>query len=348
MLSTPSLARTFGPQMKLNPGDTLGKYTAVDFLGAGAFGSVYLMHDNLINRDVALKFVENQNPSAFVAHFEAQILHQCRNDRIVAVTSVDVVQDTAGRRYAAIEMEYITGGSAQDLIENGYVTTRKAMKVIIDVLFALEHAHRQGILHRDIKPANFMLQGSRSKLSDFGLATAAPALTASGAGSPVYWAPEVVNDNITNVQTDIFAAGISLFQLANNITNLGARISSLDTIKLGRVIAAIGYEDFTPRRLRNICNKACAIDPANRYATAAEMRQALERLRVKQDWNRVTPERWEATVRNQAHEIVVEGISPVEMIYRVNSRRRNVYCKTAKTVEQATASAAKHVYSNTF
>src|SRR4051812_24219184 len=110
------MARALGAQMNLSPGDTLGKYSVLEFLGAGAFGEVYLMHDNLLNRDVAVKFVENQNPSSFIAHFEAQILHQCRNERIVAVNSADVVQDSAGRYYAAIEMEYIDGGSAQDLI----------------------------------------------------------------------------------------------------------------------------------------------------------------------------------------------------------------------------------------
>src|SRR5262249_16027868 len=126
--------------------------------------------------------------------------------------------------------------------------------------------------------------GTRAKLSDFGLATnAASSLTASGAGSPVYCAPEAINDNKTTAQTDIFAAGITLFQMANNISNLGALVPSLDIIKLGRVISSVGYKGYVPRRLRYICNKACAIDPAKRYSSADEMRQALERLHVRQD-----------------------------------------------------------------
>jgi serine/threonine-protein kinase len=335
--------------MKLKAGDVVGKYTALRFLGAGAFGTVYLMHDNLLNRDVAVKFVENQNPTAFVAHFEGQILNQCRNERVVAVHSVDVLQDSSGRQYAAIDMEYIDGGSAQDLIEAGHVTVRRAIRILIDILFALEHAHHQKVLHRDVKPANFMLQNNRAKLSDFGLATtAATSLTASGAGSPVYSAPEVVNDDLTNVQTDVFAAGMSLFQLANNIRNLGAKITTIDTIKLGRVIATVGYEDYVPRRLRNICNKACSPDPKRRYASAAEMRQALERLRVKQEWNRVTPEYWLATLKDQTHEMTIEQSNSLEMVYRINGRRRNANCVPASTVECAAAAAAKWVYKHTF
>jgi len=61
--------------MHLAASQQIGKYTTLKFLGSGVFGSVYLMHDNLMNRGVAIKFVENQNPAAFVAHFEAQILH---------------------------------------------------------------------------------------------------------------------------------------------------------------------------------------------------------------------------------------------------------------------------------
>jgi serine/threonine protein kinase len=264
--------------MHLTVGQRIGKYTTLKFLGSGVFGSVYLMHDNLMNRDVAIKFVENQNPTAFVAHFEAQILHKCRHDRIEAINSVDVVRNTAGQQYAAIDMEYVANGSAQKLVETSHVSIRQSIKLVIDLLFALGHAHRQGILHRDVKPANILLAGTRGKLSDFGLATnASSALTASGAGSPVYCAPEVINDDKTNVRTDVFAAGMTLFQIANNIANLGALVPSIDIIKFGRVIPFISYKPYVARRLRNICNKACANDPAKRYSSADEMRQALEK-----------------------------------------------------------------------
>jgi eukaryotic-like serine/threonine-protein kinase len=335
--------------MHLAVGQTIGKYTTLEFLGAGVFGSVYLLHDNLMNRDVAVKFVQNQNPAAFVAHYEAQILHQCRHDRIVPVNSVDVIQDTQGRYYAAIEMEYIPNGSAQKLIEITHVSIRQAIKVTIDLLFALGHAHRQGVLHRDVKPANVLLTGTRGKLSDFGLAAnASTALTASGAGSPVYCAPEVVNDDRTNAQTDIFSAGMSLFQLANNITNLGALVPSIDTVKLGRVIPRIGYERYVPRRLRYVCNKACNAEPADRYSSADQMRQALEKLHVEQDWSRSGGVHWRANINSQNHEMTIENGTQTEMVYKVNGRRRNPNCAMCASQASAISAQEDWIYNDTF
>jgi eukaryotic-like serine/threonine-protein kinase len=335
--------------MHLVVGQQIGKYTTLEFLGAGVFGSVYLLHDNLMNRDVAVKFVQNQNPAAFVAHYEAQVLHQCRHDRIVPVNSVDVIQDTQGRYYAAIEMEYIPNGSAQKLIETSHVSIRQAIKVTIDLLFALGHAHRQGVLHRDVKPANMLIAGSRGKLSDFGLAAnASTSLTASGAGSPVYCAPEVVNDDKTNAQTDIFSAGMSLFQLVNNIPNLGALVPSIDTVKFGRVIPHIGYQRYVPRRLRYVCNRACNPDTANRYSSADQMRQALEKLHVEQDWNRSAGATWHADISNQDHEMAIENGAQPEMVYKVNGRRRNANCKMCSSNASAISAQEDWIYDHTF
>ena len=335
--------------MNLVVGQHIGKYTTKAFLGAGVFGSVYLLHDNLINRDVAVKFVQNQDPAAFVAHYEAQILHQCRHDRVVLVNSVDVVQDTQGRHYAAIEMEYVPDGSAQKLIETTHVSIRQAIKLTIDLLFALGHAHREGVLHRDVKPANMLLAGARCKLSDFGLAAnASTSLTASGAGSPVYCAPEVVNDDKTNAKTDIFSAGISLFQLVNNLPNLGALVTSIDTVKLGRVIPRIGYQRYVPRKIRYVCNKACAPDPNDRYSSADQMRQALEKLHVQQDWSRSAGVTWSADITTQYHEMTTENGAQPEMVYRINGRRRNANCKICSDLAAAVCAQEDWIYGHTF
>jgi eukaryotic-like serine/threonine-protein kinase len=240
--------------MQLNPGQIVGKYANQKLLGSGSFGTVFLMHDNLMNRDVAVKFAENKNPHTFVAHMEAQILNQCRHDRIVSVHSVDAAKVPTGELYAIIDMEFLSGGSALALLQNGFVSIRRSIKALIDVLFALEHAHRHGVLHRDIKPPNIMLSGNRFKLGDFGLAKdAAAAMVASGKGSPVYCAPEVLNNNVTNVSTDLFAAGMTFFQLVNNIADFDALITSHDPIKAGKVISKVGYAAFVPRRIRMIC-----------------------------------------------------------------------------------------------
>ena len=181
--------------MQLLPGETVGKYTNRNFLGSGAFGAVYLMHDSLMNRDVAVKFAENKNPGAFVAHMEAQILNQCRHDRIVSVHSVDVIQAPTGKLYAIIDMEYLSGGSALALLQHGFVSVRRSAKALIDILFALEHAHRQGVLHRDVKPPNLLLSGNRFKLGDFGLATRNSTKRMTFCGTLDYIAPEMFDRN---------------------------------------------------------------------------------------------------------------------------------------------------------
>ncbi len=246
-------------------------------------------------------------------------------------------------------MEFLANGSAQRLVETQYISIRHSIKLAIDVLFALGHAHRHGILHRDVKPANILLSGTRAKLSDFGLATSATSsLTASGAGSPVYCAPEVINDNITTAQTDVFAAGMTLFQLANNITNLAANIPSLDTIKMGRVINSFGYKEYVPRRLRYVCNKACAADPARRYTSVDEMRQSLEKLRVIEDWKRPSSAVWQSDIKGNQHEMRVEVGSEIEMVYKINGRRKNSNCQKCTTAERGELAQERWVYQNTF
>ncbi|WP_083909467.1 serine/threonine-protein kinase [Rhodopseudomonas sp. B29] len=334
--------------VQLTCGQKIGNFTTLENVGSGSFGTVYLMHHDLMNRDSAVKFVENQDPNRFVAHFEAQILDQCKHDRIVSVYGVDVVADHAGTLFAAIEMEYISGGSAAKLLGQ-HVSIRKAIKIIIDTLFALEHAHTKNVLHRDVKPANIMLVGERAKLTDFGLATdGASALTASGAGSPVYCAPEVINDALTNVTTDVFATGMTLFQLINNYKNLAAKIHSLDTIRFCRVIPSIGYRNYVPRRLRLICNRACNAEPAKRYQSAREFRQALESLRIRQDWNQVSADHWSARIGKQVHELRAIGGGAFQCLYTINGRRRNVNCSNANSASAARDLVERWIYGHTF
>lgn len=199
--------------MILVPGQQFGKYSTIRHLGQGSFGTVYEMMDTLLGRRCALKFVPNNNPTAFVAHYEAQILHRCRHDRIVSVNSVDALVSPGGPSYAVIDMEYCPGSSVENLIKTQFLSARRAIKILVDVLFGLEHAVRQGILHRDVKPANVMCVGRRYKLGDFGIAKTG--LQGSRQGSPVYSAPEVFNKNETSIASDIFSCGIALFQLCN-------------------------------------------------------------------------------------------------------------------------------------
>jgi serine/threonine-protein kinase len=332
--------------MKLQVGEQLGKYITKQHLGEGSFGTVYEMQDSLVGRDCALKFVENKNPNEFKAHYEGQILHRCRHERIVSVNSVDVVRANSGEIYAVIDMEYCPDGSVQELLEREFISVRRSLKIIIDICFALEHAHRQSILHRDIKPANIMVTGGRYKLSDFGVAKSD--VIGSGAGTPVYLAPEVLAANTTSVMTEVFSAGITLFQLCNNLPDLSQRVKSIEVVKSGKVIQTVGYQDYVPRRVRTICNKACAFEPGRRYKNIEEMRQAVERLHVAENWELKSDLRWTAKIGKQVHEMVTQGVGPVNCIYLVNGRRKKANSKITPDVEAARMHQARWVATNTF
>ncbi|MFQ3453573.1 serine/threonine-protein kinase [Bradyrhizobium sp. UFLA01-814] len=331
--------------MKLAAGERVTKYTTKRHLGQGGFGTVYEMRDDLIGRDCALKFVENTNPAEFKAHYEGQVLHKCKHEYIVGVNSVDVVQAPSGEVYAVIDMEYCPEGSVQDLIEKEFISIRRALKIMIDVCFGLEHAHRQGILHRDIKPANIMIAWHRYKLSDFGLAKTN--LVGSGVGTPAYAAPECFDDT-TNIATEVYSAGMSLFQLCNNYDDLHDRIASTDIIKSGKVIEKVGYRDYVSKRIKTICNKACATDPNRRYKNIEEMRQAMERLRIAQNWERQADLHWTARVGTQTHEMIADGAGPIKTTYFINGRRKVANCRTVADLEQARLLQHRWVADNTF
>jgi serine/threonine-protein kinase len=322
-----------------------------EHLGAGAFGTVFRATDSLLARGCAIKFVKNTDPQLFKAHIEGQVLQKCQHKNVVPVYGVDIYQ-VGGEYFAGIEMEMVPGGSAESALKSRFLSIRDVTKLGIDVLFALEHTHRNGVLHRDIKPANIMIGDTGAKLSDFGLA-AAPGIgaDASAAGSPVYNAPEVHTNHVTNTLTDFFSVGMSLFQLYNNYkdSDFQAGISSFSTIESGDTIKKMGYQPFVPRRVRTICNKACSKDPLNRYQTALEFRQALEGLRVRVDWRRAASTSWEGHEYGRKYSMdVLPQKHAHANVFKQNDRRVTARCTVHATSQLAMQEQSKIVYSTTF
>ena len=314
--------------MLFNGGDQVQELKIVKYVGSGAFGEVYEADDVALGRKCAVKFVENKNPSTFVAHFEAQLLHQCKHDHVVEVFDVQAIQHSS-RWYAAIEMEFLQDGSVENVLTSSFVTPRQAIRWTIEILFGLGHAHANGVLHRDIKPANFMIAGKKAKLSDFGLAKQTGGVPhGSAAGTPVYAAPEVLAGGKTSISSDLFSVGVSLFQMLANISDWTVANLSTNTLKKGQVIKRAGFPDFVPKKVRRICTRATQLAPADRYQSAQEMRQALEALHVDLDWFRTQPNHWTATDNGKKHEALVAPIGgKFETVYLINGRRKNSMCK---------------------
>lgn len=265
------------------------KYALLKHLGNGAFGSVYLAHDRALNAEKAIKVLNASNPNEIQKQLEeAQILHKCKHKNIVHVNEANIYEIN-NVPHIVIDMEYLPKGSLENAIKNSQLSIHSSIQAIIDCLFALEHAHINGVLHRDVKPANIMLCNYGAKLSDFGLATV---LGLNIAGSPngyiPHLPPEFFLTNKTTELTDIFAVGMTLFRAINYIQDWDKVFQPLpqamDLVRSGTLASKIGYASFIPLKLRKIINKAISQDPSHRYQSASEFRQALEKLRLNIDW----------------------------------------------------------------
>jgi serine/threonine-protein kinase len=265
--------------------ERLGRYPVKGVIGAGAMGVVYLGHDPEINRPVAIKTIRKHlleaghQDSTVAARFrlEAQAAGRLSHPGIVTVYDVG---DDADCAYIA--MEYVAGQSLREYLSRGWrFTPSEVTSLLVQLLDALGEAHSKGVLHRDIKPANLMInEAGRLKVTDFGIARIESSQftrTESVLGSPGYMAPEQYTGGEVDRRVDLFSAGVVLYRL------LTGRMpySGTDQAMMYRVV----YGDPDPlckddsdallAPFDPIVQRALARQPAQRFASAAEFRQAL-------------------------------------------------------------------------
>lgn len=257
-------------------------------LGAGHFGEVWKAVDLGLKTNCAVKCIPPDkviNKNNF--YQEAQTLKAAEHPNIVSVSETGTLSD--GRIY--VVMEYLANGSLEDEAEGGYVPLSRAKRVMIDVLRGLSHAHSKKIVHRDIKPANILIGNAKEgKLSDFGLALPdISSLDLSGVKGYQYiihLAPEVRHFGDHTELADIYACGVTLYRLVNGDSYLpSVSLSEARRLALnGEYPDRDNYRGFVPAALKRLINKAMAIDPADRFQSADEMRRALEQISVEVDW----------------------------------------------------------------
>ena len=192
----------------------LDRYRAVRPLGSGGNGSVWLARDEVTGLDVALKIVPREGKAAARAEREALAARRLRHER--CVRAYDIGQDSG---HVYIAYEYVPGRTVREALRADAISDKDAVEIAAQVLDALAHAHRTGIVHRDVKPSNILLEHRdviSVRLLDFGLAQfdGADTLTAVGdvPGTLAYIAPERLAGDEAAPASDVWAVGVLLWE----------------------------------------------------------------------------------------------------------------------------------------
>jgi serine/threonine-protein kinase len=196
----------------------IGRYDIKHSLGKGAMGQVYLAHDTVLDRDVALKVMVAQiaDDPELKQRFEREARAVAKMQHPNLVTVFDLGSHD-GSPYIA--MEFLKGQDLQKAVRQPPpMTLERKVAIIVQVLAGLAHAHQQSIIHRDIKPANiFIMEDGSVKIMDFGVARlSGHTMTADGniVGTADYMSPEQVQGKPVDPRSDLFSVGCMLFELA--------------------------------------------------------------------------------------------------------------------------------------
>jgi len=260
-----------------------GRYRLVELLGQGGMATIYRAHDSQLDRDVAVKILRpeyGRDPDFGVRfRYEAHAAASLNDPNIVSV--YDFGQDEHG---PYIVMELVDGEDLATILRrNGPLGVRQAARLTADVARALSAAHARGIVHRDVKPGNILVStDGRVKVTDFGIARALaeaqmtlPGLTL---GSVHYFSPEQARGEQTTAASDTFSLGIVLYEaLTGRRPFEGDSAAAIAVARLsGPAPDPSAVMSGIPAPLVAIDRRSLALEPADRFPSAAAMADALE------------------------------------------------------------------------
>lgn len=253
-------------------------------------GEVFLAEDSRLGRYVALKrpsdALTSSSDGAERVRQEARAVGGLSHPNIAAI--FDVI-DVDGRPH--LVMEYVEGETLSQLLAHGRLPADRALDTGIQLADALVEAHKHGVIHRDLKPGNIIVMSNgRIKVLDFGVAKTRrprgarlePRQAAAVFGTPGYMAPEQIVGGPGDARTDVYSAGVVLFQIVTG------RRPFDESDALGRALSALGNEPpraetlnpSVPGAVSDVIARAMARDPAKRYQHAEELRDALVRIKA--------------------------------------------------------------------
>jgi len=271
--------------------ELIGRYRIHEQIGEGAMADVYRAHDPHIDRPLAVKVLkaEFREHAEYAARFlrEARAAGALSHRGIVTVYDVGEVDG-----FPFIVMELLDGEPLSDTLKRGALQPSQVIGIGLQLADALAYAHGQGVIHRDIKPSNIMLSpdGTTIKLLDFGIAQLAEAdplfeeqsfRTQIGQviGTPRYMSPEQALGQEMDARSDLYSVGVVLYEMLSgrrafaggSVATLTAQIVNTDPAPLAEVAPNV------PRGIQFIVHKAMAKQPAQRFADANRLADALRR-----------------------------------------------------------------------
>jgi HEAT repeat protein/tRNA A-37 threonylcarbamoyl transferase component Bud32 len=271
----------------LKPGDVIeGRYKYIDRIGRGAFGTVLLMEDTVVDERLILKFL---NPN--VSNDEEvmkRFVHELRYSRKITHKNVIRIYDFLYMQgNYAISMEYFPSHTlGSEVVNEKPLELRRAIQFGIDMCNGMTVAHHVGIVHRDLKPANVLInQEGLLKIVDFGVAAAHregdTQLTKTGyvIGSPKYMAPEQILGKKVDERADIYALGVIMYEMVTGVPpySRGDHMSVMYQHVQGKARVPREINPSLPQGLSDLVAKAMAVDKSKRHQSMEELRAALEK-----------------------------------------------------------------------
>ncbi|MFK3968911.1 serine/threonine-protein kinase [Ensifer adhaerens] len=260
----------------------IGRYKVAGKIGAGAMGAIYQAEDPAIARNVAIKVIRSDLPQGgereqLLTRFrnEARAAGQCAHAGIVTIFDYG---QWRGNPY--IVMERVLGSDLQVLIDEGQLSLSESTKIVVQVLDALAHIHKQGIIHGDIKSRNIVLTEAGSpKIMDFGLATNGGEASVGSThilGTPNYMAPEQLMGLPIDHRADLYSVGVLLHRMVVGRSPYGTENLAEVLHKISDPFSIEVLETANlPTSIAEVISKALQKDVAQRFQSATEFSRAL-------------------------------------------------------------------------
>ena len=264
-------------------GQNIGKYRVLDRVGRGGMGTVYRAIDETLHREVAIKVLNAElNDPEVARRFRAEAITVARLSHPGIATIYELFQHDG---QWLMVMEFVRGDTLEQLIaRGGPLPADRAAALCMQSLAALAHAHSMGVVHRDLKPANIMLtEVGDVKIMDFGIARVSGTehLTSVGfmMGTPAYMAPEQVLGQEIDARADVYAMGVVFFRLlSGQLPFKGDTPFAMAQAQVNAPPTPIGtLRGDLPGWVEGVVMRALEKQPADRYQSAAEFHETLER-----------------------------------------------------------------------